>query len=66
MSPKIDMSSSGMLRSVEWQFVTVVSGQPTGLTVKDQEVQEEDGTIWLSCNACTELPLLNRVLSIEF
>jgi hypothetical protein len=60
------MPSSGMLRSVEWQFVTVVSGQPTGLTSKDQEVQEEDGTNWLSCNPFTELLLLNIVLNIEF
>ena len=60
------MPSSGILRSVEWQFVTVVSGQPTGLTSKDQDVQEEDGTIWLSRNTCTELTLLNRLLNIEF
>jgi hypothetical protein len=51
-----------MLRNVEWQFFTVVWGQPTGLTSKDKEVQEEDGTNWLSCNPFTELPLLN----IEF
>jgi hypothetical protein len=60
------MPSSGILRSIEWQFVTEVSGQPIGLTSKDQEVQEEDGTNWLPRNVWTELPLLNRVLNIEF
>jgi hypothetical protein len=60
------MPSSGILRSVEWQFFTVVSGQPTGLTIKDQELQEEDGTSWLYRNVSRELPLLNRLLNIEF
>jgi len=59
------MPSAGILRSVEWQFLTVVSGQPIGLTSKYQEVQEEDGTNWLSRNVCTEFPLLNRILNTE-
>jgi len=33
------MFSSGMLRSVEWQFLTDVSGQPVCLFFKGQEFQ---------------------------
>jgi hypothetical protein len=35
-----DLRSSGMLRSVEWQFCTDVSGHPMGPNFKGQEVQE--------------------------
>jgi hypothetical protein len=31
-----DLRSSGMLRSVDWQLVTDISGQLTGLIRKDQ------------------------------
>ena len=36
----LDLRSSGMLRSVEWLLVTVVSKQPIGPIFKDQETQE--------------------------
>ena len=36
-----DLRSSGILRSVEWQFCTDVSRQPIGPIFKGQDVQEE-------------------------
>jgi hypothetical protein len=36
-----DLRSSGILRSVKWQFCADVSGQPIGSIFKGQEVQEE-------------------------
>jgi hypothetical protein len=33
-----DLYSSGLLRSVEWQFFTDVSGQPIGPISKGQEM----------------------------
>jgi hypothetical protein len=36
-----DLRSSGVLRSVDWQVVTDVSGQPLGPTCKGQAVQQD-------------------------
>jgi hypothetical protein len=43
----VDLRSSGILYSVEWQFFTDVSGHPIGPIFKGQEVDFltlEDGT----------------------
>jgi len=36
------MLTSGILRSVEWQFLTDLSGQPNDLIVNVQEIQQEE------------------------
>jgi hypothetical protein len=53
---KWDLRSSGILRSVEWEFCTEVSRQPIGPIFKGQEVNLEVGTN-MSRNVGTELPL---------
>jgi hypothetical protein len=63
---KCDLHSSGVLRSVKWQFFTDVTGQPIGPIFKGQEVPEEfffdiltfgNGADRLSKNVGTELLL---------
>jgi len=51
--------SSGILRSVEWQFLTDISGQPIdpNLGVSDPRLSLEYGTDRLSQNTGKELPL---------
>ena len=35
----LDLQCTGMLRSIDWQLVTDVSGQPKGPAVKGEAVQ---------------------------
>jgi hypothetical protein len=51
------MRSSGVLRSVEWQFRVDVSVQPIGPIFKDQSITLEDETDRLLQNIGEELPL---------
>jgi hypothetical protein len=43
-----DLRSSGILRSVEWQFCTEVSGQPIGPIFTGQDFQKESLSCWIS------------------
>jgi hypothetical protein len=40
-SVNLDLRSSGMLCSVDWQLFTDVSGQPVGPMCKGQAIQEQ-------------------------
>jgi hypothetical protein len=55
------LRSSGILRGVEWQSITDVSGQRIGPILNGQEIRDfltlEDGADAMSRNIGKELPL---------